>query len=197
MTSRKATSMSQHEDLIRRLRAGDQAAATEFFEEYREDLRRVIQARLRASGVTSRAMGDTSDIFQLVMAGFLVGSAVGRYPLDRPEEVRAVLGQIAQRRVIDLVRRIRARGPTPEGGVGAGGLDPVAPDPGPLSHATIRDLIEAAQEMLTPTEREIAEMRKDGLSWEEIGRRTGRSAEAARKLSERASDRILRTLEQE
>ncbi len=189
--------MSRDEDLIQRVRAGDQAAATEFFEEYRKDLRRVIQARMRASGVTSRAMGDTSDIFQLVMAGFLVGSAVGRYPLDRPDEVRAVLGQIARRRVIDLVRRIRARGPTPEGGVGAGGLDPVAPDPGPLSHATIRDLIEAAKQMLTPAEREIAEMRKDGLSWEEIGHQTGRSAEAVRKLIDRASERILRKLEKE
>jgi RNA polymerase sigma factor (sigma-70 family) len=43
---------------------------------------------------------------------------------------------------------------------------------------------------------EVLQLRyQEGLSWEEIGRRTGRSAEAARKLVERAASALREKLE--
>jgi DNA-directed RNA polymerase specialized sigma24 family protein len=80
------------------------------------------------------------------------------------------------------------------GGGGAAGPEPVAPGSGPASQLALRELIQKANELLSESERPIAALRKEGLSWEEIGRRLGKSSDAVRKLLDRAAKRIMHAL---
>jgi RNA polymerase sigma factor (sigma-70 family) len=187
--------MSRIQEILRRIGAGEQAAAAEFFREYQPHVRKVIRARMRAAGVTSRRVSDSSDLCQAVLAGFLVQSAVGRYHLDDSEAVRKLLSKIAARRVIDLVRRPEFRRPVPDvAGVGAVGFEPAAYGLSPGSQVALHELIEKADRLLTGDERVIAGMRQDGMTWEEIGQQQGKSAEAVRKSLDRAARRILLAL---
>jgi RNA polymerase sigma factor (sigma-70 family) len=185
--------MSRLQDLLRRIRAGDEEAAAEFFRTYEPHVWRVVRARLRARGM--RRASDSSDLCQVVLASFLVGSAVGRYDVADTDGMKRLLARIANNRVIDLARRPEFRQPTlPIGGDETEGVDVAAPGPGPASQVALCELLQRADRLLTDGERPIAELRRDGLSWEEIGRRVGKGADAARKALDRAARRILLTL---
>ncbi len=187
--------MSRVQDLIRRIQDGEQAASEEFYRIYKPQLRRIIQARMRASGVPLRRLSDTSDLCQIVLASFLVGSAIGRYQLDDSGALRRLLTRIASRRVIDLARKPEFRIPTAAvGGAGADGIEPVAPGLSPESQVALHELIQKADRLLTETERPVAELRKEGLTWEEIGHRLGKSADAVRMALDRAVRRIMLAL---
>jgi DNA-directed RNA polymerase specialized sigma24 family protein len=185
--------MSQLRELLRRIQDGDEAAAAEFVRMYEPHIRRVVRARMRAAGL--RRASDSSDLCQNVLLSFLVGSAVGRYELEDSEAMRKLLGRIAANQAIDLARKPEFRKPAVAiGGGGALGPEPVAPGPGPASQLALRELIQKANELLSESERPIAALRKQGLSWEEIGRRLGKSSDAVRKLLDRAARRILHAL---
>jgi RNA polymerase sigma factor (sigma-70 family) len=182
--------MSRLEDLLRRIRGGDQDAAAEFYRVYEPHVRRVIRARMRAQGM--RRASDSSDLCQVVLASFLVGSAVGRYDFADSDGLKRLLARIATNRVIDLGRRPEFRKPiVPVGGDGADEIDVVDRGPGPASQIALYELLEKANRLLTDRERTIAELRKDGLTWEEIGQRLGKNGEAVRKSLDRAARRIL------
>jgi RNA polymerase sigma factor (sigma-70 family) len=187
--------MSRLQDLLRRIGAGEQAAASEFYREYEPHVRKVIRARMRAMGLPLRRLSDSSDLCQVVLAGFLVQSAVGRYRLDDSEAVRKLLGKIAANRVVDLARRPEFRKPTiPVGGDGVDGFEVIAPGSSPATQVALHELIQKADGLLTDGERAIADLRKDGLTWEEIGDRLGKGEAAVRKALDRAARRILLAL---
>jgi RNA polymerase sigma factor (sigma-70 family) len=186
--------MSRLQELLRRIGDGDQAAAEEFYREYEPHVRKVIRARMRAAGLPSRRLSDSSDLCQAVLAGFLVNSAVGRYKLDDSDAVRKLLSKIAANRVIDLARRPEFRKPAVPIAGGAEGVEPVAHGSSPESQVALHELIQKADRLLTKSERPIAELRKEGLTWEEIGQRLGKSADAVRKALDRAAGRIMLAL---
>jgi RNA polymerase sigma factor (sigma-70 family) len=185
--------MSRLRELLGRIRAGDEAAVAEFIRIYEPHVRRVVRARLRLPGM--RRVSDSSDLCQVVMASFLVGSAVGRYDVADTDGMKKLLARIAANRVIDLARKPEFRKPVvPVGGDGAGEVEVVAGGPGPASQVALHELIQKADRLLSESERPIAELRKEGLSWEEIGQRLGKSADAVRKSLDRAARRILLAL---
>jgi RNA polymerase sigma factor (sigma-70 family) len=188
--------MSRLRELVRRIREGDEEAAAEFFRTYEPHVRRVIRARLRIGGM--RRVSDSSDLCQVVLASFLVGSAVGRYDIADTDAMKKLLARIAANRVIDLVRKPEFRKPAvPVGGPGAEGVEAIAGGSSPASQLALHELIQKADQLLTESERPIAELRKEGLTWEEIGQRLGKSADAVRKMLERATRRIMLALELE
>jgi RNA polymerase sigma factor (sigma-70 family) len=185
--------MNRLQQLIKRIRAGDPDAATEYFRDYEPHVRRVIRARLRIPG--ARRVADSSDICQLVLASFLVGSAVGRYSVDDSSAMKKFLAAIAKRRAIDLTRKPELRKPSvPVVGPGVKGVDPVDQGTSPSVQLEFRELIEKADRLMTKNEKAIAEMRKDGLTWEQIGQRLGKTSDAVRKAYDRAFERIMREL---
>jgi RNA polymerase sigma factor (sigma-70 family) len=186
-------SMSRLQELLRRIREGDEAAAAEFFRTYEPHVRRVVRARLRIAGM--RRVSDSSDLCQVVLASFLVGSAVGRYDIEDTEAMKKLLARIAANRVIDLARKPEFRKPAvPVVGPGADGVQPVARGSSPASQIALQELIQKANQLLTDSERPIADLRKEGLTWEEIGQRLGKSADAVRKSLDRAARRIMLAL---
>jgi RNA polymerase sigma factor (sigma-70 family) len=184
-------------ELLDGIRAGDEAAAAEFFRTYEPHVRRVVRGRLRAgAGATAaRRVSDSSDLCQVVLASFMVGSALGRYEINDSEAARKLLARIAMNKVIDLRRRPDVRVPaSPVASPGVDGIEPLATCSSPASQVALRELIEKAEALLSQSERQIAQLRKRGLSWNEVGRMLGKSAEAARKTLERAAERIMKTL---
>ena len=185
--------MSRLQELLGRIRAGEEAAAEEFVRIYEPYVRRVVRARLRIPGM--RRVSDSSDLCQVVLASFLVGSAVGRYDVADIDGMKKLLARIAANRVVDLARKPEFRKPVvPVGGDGAGGVEVIARGPGPASQVALHELIQHADRLLSESERPIAELRKEGLSWEEIGRRLGKSADAVRKSLDRAARRVMHAL---
>jgi RNA polymerase sigma factor (sigma-70 family) len=185
--------MNRLQELLRRIQAGDDSAAAEFFRAYEPHVRRVVRARMRIPGM--RRVSDSSDLCQVVLASLLVGSAVGRYNVEDTEAMKKLLARIAANRVIDLARKPEFRKPAVSVvGAGGTGVEAVAPESTPASQLALSELIKKADQLLTDVERPIAELRKEGLSWEAIGHRLGKSADAVRKSLDRAARRIMHTL---
>ena len=88
------------QDLIGRVRAGDQAAAVDLVRQYEATVRRVVRFRL----VDARlgAVLDSMDVCQSVMGSFFVRVAAGQYDLRRPDDLITLRAQAA------LGRRARA-----------------------------------------------------------------------------------------
>ena len=140
--------MSRLQELLRRIRAGDEAAVAEFIRTYEPHVRRVVRARLRIPGM--RRVSDSSDLCQVVLASFLVGSAVGRYDVADTDGMKKLLARIAANRVIDLARKPEFRKPSvPVVGGGAEGVEVVARDSSPASQIAVHELIEKADQLRT------------------------------------------------
>ena len=181
--------MSRLEQLLQRVRNGDQDAATEFVNTYEPHVRRVVRARMRVAQL--RRVSDSSDLCQVVLASFLVQAAVGQYEIDDSDEMKKLLARIAMNKVADIARKPEFRDiHLPIGGSETGGVEPVAPGSGPVSQLALSELIQKAEELLNENERPIASLRKEGLTWDEVGKRLGKSGDAVRKTLDRAVKRI-------
>jgi RNA polymerase sigma factor (sigma-70 family) len=185
--------MSRLQELLQRVRAGDEAAATEFFRTYEPHVRRVVRARMRVARL--RRVSDSSDLCQVVLASFLVRAAVGQYEISDSDEMRKLLARIATNKVADVARKPEFRKPVqPLAGAGVEGVEPVAPGSGPASHLAWSELMQKAHELLTDSERRIADLRKQGRSWNEIAKELGQNPDAVRKQLDRTMRRICEEL---
>ena len=89
--------------LMEQVRDGDQQAAAELLERYEPAIRRAI--RLRLTDARMRAVLDTMDICQSVMASFFMRAALGQYDLETPEQLRNLLVAMARNKLGMQVRR--------------------------------------------------------------------------------------------
>jgi RNA polymerase sigma factor (sigma-70 family) len=181
--------MGRFQELLERVRAGDEEAAAEFVRVYEPHVRRVVRARLRLSRL--RRLADSSDFCQAVMGSFLVRAAMGQYAVAGSDEVRDLLGRIARNKVVDLVRRPEHRyGAVPVAAPGVVGVEPIAPGAGPASQLAWNDLLATVRDRLTAEERRVCELRAQGLSWGEVAARLGEKPDAVRNRLNRAMRRV-------
>jgi RNA polymerase sigma-70 factor (ECF subfamily) len=178
------------EDLLRRVRGGDQGAAAELVRQYEPTIRRV--ARVRLLDTRLRRLLDSMDICQSVFGSFFVRAALGEYDLKTPEQLLNLLVSMSSRKVIDQARRAKAARRdirrSEEG-------DPAeqqwaAPGPSPSQEVAGAELLEEFRSRLSAEERQLAEDRAAGLDWPQIAAKRGGSPEALRKRLARAIDRI-------
>jgi len=73
------------EELIRRIRAGDQDAAAVLVKHYEPAIRRAVRFRLADSRLGT--LLESMDICQSVMASFFIRAASGQYELQTPRTV--------------------------------------------------------------------------------------------------------------
>jgi RNA polymerase sigma-70 factor, ECF subfamily len=124
------------------------------------------------------------------------------------DDLRVWLGGILQHNLKDCVRRYRdsskrsiGRERSLEAGheTGGPGDEEVDPDPTPCTQSIARESVAALREALLrlpADEQAVIRLRQfDSLSFQEIGRRLGRSPEATRKLFSRAIARLQRLLD--
>lgn len=188
------TDIEEFQELIRRVRAGDEEAARTFVATYEEAIRRA--ARIRILDPRLAPLLDSTDIVQSVFASFFVRAALGQYELEKPEQVLSLLVSMSRKKLADYARKQAAarrdyRRTTP---TKRGKKEAVAEDCDPVHNVAAAELLEEFRKRLSPEERELAEMRAQGQDWGHIGQTRGESPEALRKKLERAVSRISQAL---
>jgi RNA polymerase sigma-70 factor (ECF subfamily) len=178
---------------MRRVRAGDQDAATELVRRYEPEIHKAV--RLRLQRFRLHRILDSSDIAQAVLANFFVCTAAGRYELDRPEQLVKLLVTMARNQLLDEARKYQADcrdtrrlEETPTEDI----RDVVeGTEPSPSQVVAEDELVQEVYRRLTDEERSLAEQRAAGLEWATIAALRGGSAEALRKKLARAIDRVV------
>jgi RNA polymerase sigma-70 factor (ECF subfamily) len=183
------------EELIRRVRAGDQDAATELVRRYEDSIRRAVRFRLADSRLV-RVL-DSMDICQSVFASFFVRTAAGQFDIDKPEQLLKLLVAIARNKLAKQVnsqqRQCRDYRRVHQGEIDEGQF--ADEDPTPSAIVAGQELLQKADRLLSDEERQLREMRKDGMDWNAIAQQLGSSPEALRKKLARAMDRVAHELD--
>jgi RNA polymerase sigma-70 factor (ECF subfamily) len=183
-------------ELIQRVRAGDQQAATDLVRQYENEIRRAVRVRLTDPSLC-RVL-DSMDVCQSVMANFFVRVGAGQFELERPDQLLKLLVKMARNRLLDQARRQHSHRRDSRR-IDAGGssqLEAVA-DAGSATPSQIlseKELAEALRHHLDDDERYLAEQRALGRDWPDIAKELNGSAEALRKKLSRALDRAAREI---
>jgi RNA polymerase sigma-70 factor (ECF subfamily) len=181
--------------LLQRVRAGDEAAATELVRQYEPAIRRTVRMRL-----TDPRLGrllDSMDICQSVFASFFVRVASGQYELQSPEQLLRLLGTMARNKLLNHAEKQRAarRDQRRLHTDGSELLDAVPGGQATASRiASGKELLQRVRDRLTPEERFLADQRAQGHEWAEIAQTVQGNPEALRKKLSRALDRVARHL---
>ncbi len=189
--------MSEAEDfraLIRRVRAGDAAASAELVQQFAPAVRLAVHVRLTSPSL--RRLVDTEDICQSVLASFFLRAAAGQYELETPEQLLKLLTTMARRKLVNQAVKHQAacRDYRRLQGSTAVGREVTDPRPNPAQIVAHRELLEEFRRRLTEVERQLADRRIAGHSWQEIATEMGGRANTLRMRLDRALERVVREL---
>jgi RNA polymerase sigma factor (sigma-70 family) len=183
-------------DLIRHMRAGDQDAAAELVRRYEPEVRTQLRLWLLRRPAPLRRVLDSMDICQSVLASFFVRAVVGQYELDRPEQLVALLIGMARNKLSEQakyhqsqrrdVRRVRAQTLEPS--------EVAAVGDSPSEIVAGQELLNQVRHHLSQEERQLVELRAEGLGWVAVAARLGGTPEGRRKQLARAVDRAFQEL---
>lgn len=182
------------EEFMRRVRVGDEAAAEELVRQYGEKVRR--EAKARTTDPRLRQVFDSMDICQSVTASFFAGAAAGEFEVRQPEDLVRLLAGMARNKVAHQAREQRAarRDVRKSRPLDLAAFDPAAGDPSPSQAVAGADLLAAFRSRLTDEERDLADRRARGESWEQVAEATGGTPQGRRKQLERAVARVTAEL---
>jgi RNA polymerase sigma-70 factor (ECF subfamily) len=192
-----APSIDQQEftEFIRRIRAGEAAAAVELVRDYEPLIRREVRLHLEDRRLAR--LFDSLDICQSVLASFFIRTAAGQYNLDSQSHLVNLLVTMARNKLASAARlhyrerrdtrRLSSRGQNTV-------LRTAATDGDPGEIVAGRELLDRFRQCLSSEERQLAEWRSDGISWTEIAIRLGGTPDARRLQLSRAVDRAAREL---
>jgi RNA polymerase sigma-70 factor (ECF subfamily) len=178
------------QELIQRVRAGDQAAAQELVTRYESKIRRVVRVKL---DTRLQRHFDSMDICQSVLASFFVRAALGQYEIKTPEDLLKLLSTMARNKLINAVNK-QGRGRRDYHRVETGNVDHAGHEPTPSRAVSNRELLQETRKRLSEDERKLLDMREDGKEWVDIAAEVGGTAEALRKKLSRAIDRVAAEL---
>lgn len=183
------------EEMVRRVHAGDAAAAARLFDRHLPRLRAAARARIPGS---LRAKVGVSDVVQeAYVAAFC---DLSRFEDRGDGSFRRWLRRILENKVASEIRRLATRGRDARREVRlASAVEPPAPagraaprsPPSQAAAAERAAAVRAAVDSLPPDQRDVIRLvHVDGLSFVEAGARMGRSPDATRMLYHRAMDRV-------
>jgi RNA polymerase sigma-70 factor (ECF subfamily) len=182
------------DELIRRVRAGDQDAAAELVRRYEPAIRRAV--RFRLADARLGALLESMDICQSVLASFFLRAASGQYELKTPAQLLKLLTAMARNKLNSQARKQHAQRRDSRRVTSA---DPdegrfVAADASPSTEVAVRDLLQEVHRRLSADERRLLELRNQGRDWAAIAAEVGGGAEALRRKLSRALDRVAEQL---
>jgi RNA polymerase sigma factor (sigma-70 family) len=190
------------QELIARVRAGDEQAAAELVRRYEPAIRRA--ARVRLVDTRLNRLLDSMDICQSVLASFFVRAALGQFELETPDQLLRLLATMARNKLAAQAkrhgaarrdfRRVAADPGDRDDEAGAGAERIAGSDPTPSRDLAARELLEEAVRRLSPEERRILDCREQGGQWAQVAAELGSSPEALRKRLARAVDRVAHEL---
>jgi RNA polymerase sigma factor (sigma-70 family) len=182
-------------DFMRRIRAGDEQAAVEMVRRYEPLIRREIRLQLEDRRLSR--LFDSMDICQSVLKSFFFRTAAGQYDLDTPEQLQRLLVTMAKNKLASAARgqHRQRRDQRRVVGGGAEHLEGVLADvPTPSDVVAGKELLERFRQALSEEERQLADLRGEGLAWGDIAARLGGTAQARRMQLARAVERVARQL---
>jgi len=172
------------DDLLDRLRKGDEAAAERLFRAHEPYLRKVVRRQLPRQ---LRSKFDSQDVVQSVWAHFLQKLDQANWQFAGPAQLRAFLATVTRNRLTDRVRHFRAALGRERSLHGPVAVDiPATNQPRPSELARADDLWERMLALCPPEHHQLLRLKRQGLRLEEIAARTG--------LHEGSIRRILRKL---
>jgi RNA polymerase sigma-70 factor (ECF subfamily) len=182
-------------DVMERLQAGDQAAATELFERFCHRLIGLARLRLDAR---LRTKLDPEDVLQSVFRTFFRRKADGQFDLRGWDDVWSLLTVLTVRKCArwrehfqTAGRDVRMEVPVTAGGVAhrvpAGW---VARDPSPEEAFALAELVELLLRRLDAQDREIATLYLQGYLPHEISTTIGRPVRSVHRVLQRAKEHL-------
>lgn len=185
---------SEFAALVEQIRRGNQNAARDLVQQYEHELR--IMARVRLTDPRLRRVLDSMDVCQSILANFFARAAAGQFDLETPEQLMKLLATMVRNKVTDYARRQQAdrRDTRRLHGQSSNELDLAGQTETPSVMVANAEILEKVREKLTPDELRIANLRRDGHSWEEIAEELSGSSEALRKQFTRAMNRVTAEL---
>lgn len=184
---------SSFADFVRRIRSGDGQAAEELVRRYEKLVRREVRLQLEDDRL--ERLFDSMDVCQSVLKSFFVRSAAGQYDLADPGQLVGLLVSMARNKLASAARREHRQKRDNRRIAKGDALNVVASaDPSPSRVMAGRELLDEVRRHFSVEEKLLAELRSQGLSWEEIAAQTGGTAQARRVQFSRAVDRVAREL---
>src|SRR5262245_19527743 len=181
-------------EFVTRIRAGDEQAAVEVVRQFEPLIRREIRMHMEDRRLSR--LFDSMDVCQSVLASFFVRAAAGQYDLGRPEQLLKLLVTMARNKLVSQVRRqSRQRRDQRRAADSPQELERLVNDtPSPSRVLAGKELLEQFRQRLSDEERQLADLRGQGLSWAKIAAQLDGTAQARRMQLARATDRVARQL---
>jgi RNA polymerase sigma-70 factor (ECF subfamily) len=184
-------------NLMLRLRAGDQRAAAEIFEQFQARLIALARSRLDAQ---VRRKEDPEDVVQSAFRTFLRRAKDGQFDVENRERLWSLLTVITLRKCghhIDYFRAARRdvrreAAPPPGADDSAATWDAIAREPTPDEVVMLTETIQQLMSDLKERDRKILELALQGEPVPEISLRVGYSERTV----ERTLERVRKKLEE-
>lgn len=177
-------------ELVARARAGDEVAVERLLRAFEDDVRLMVRARLPRA---LRSQFDSMDFVQSVWTSLFAGPGPAVETFANVRHFLGYLAGVAQNKVWEEYRR-RTRSQKYDlareerlyvrRGVHEAPRDVAAPDPTPSQEAQAADRMDQLLAGRTPQEARVLELRRQGLTFEEIAARTGQHERTVRRLIE-------------
>ena len=174
------------DQLLDRLRAGDESATGELFEAFEPFLRGLVRRRLPHQGARRF---DSADIIQSAWASLLDGLREARWEFPDVNHLRAFLARVVLCRLYDRARSALLQTGREEPLAEIGGTF-VGPEPRPSEHARAGATWDLLLDVCPPEHRPVLLLRQQGQSCEEIAQETGMHAGSVRRILRHLARRI-------
>ncbi|AGA27976.1 RNA polymerase sigma factor [Singulisphaera acidiphila] len=167
--------------LMARLRAGDEAAAREFYERWVWRLMGLTRARLGRSIVVKE---DPQDIVQSVYRSFFRRYGAGHFQVEDWHDVWALLVTIVLRKCANRRQFYAAECRTLKRETATGLDDRAADDPTPEDEAMLAEMVQRLLLSFPPAERAVVELSLQGYTVKEIGKCLNRAERSVYRIRE-------------
>jgi RNA polymerase sigma factor (sigma-70 family) len=176
--------------LIARVKEGNEVATRQLIERFGPEVQMMVRRRLPAR---LRSQFDTVDFTQDVWSSVIADCRERSDPFEEPGHLLGFLAAVVQNKVTqEFRRRTRTRkyDITREESLYVRKGDSVVPrdlegsDPTPSEEAQAGDRLEQLVAGRSPMEVQIVQLRRDGLTYEEIATRVGLHEKAVRRVIE-------------
>lgn len=178
------------EALLKKLSAGDDAAAEQVFRTYEPYLRVVVRRQLSSD---LRAKFDSMDVVQSVWVHVLNGFREAGWRFANATQLRSFLVQLTRHRFIDRLRRTRhsvqrERHLSTEDWGHVTHVRDAQPD----DVLQAADLWEQLLQLCPPAHHEVLALKRDGALTSEVAARTGLHEGSVRRILNALSQRLAR-----
>ncbi len=175
-------------ELVTRAKSGDEVASTELLRHFEEDVRMMVRVRLPRA---LRPQFDSMDFVQDIWQSFFADGDGDPDRFTNSRHLRGFLAGVVRNKVFaEYRRRTKTRKYALDREesfyVRRGGRDELrevaAPDPSPSEDVQARERLAQLLAGRPPAEALVVELRRQGLTFDEIAKRTGQSERSARRV---------------